>query len=138
MPGACRPRAEPYEAYDGEAAGGPPRGGAYWGPLHCCWLTRATITVYTMPRGCFLNQTCGSGVQSLHKIANLSKLPAIFFGMEPHLRTTSGRLYLVLANLKRALRRVGSLIAFCLLTCGLLAGPMALTAHAEGTASTYD
>jgi hypothetical protein len=29
------------------------------------------------------------------------------------------------------------MIAFCLLTCGLLAGPLALTAHAEGTASTF-
>jgi hypothetical protein len=28
-------------------------------------------------------------------------------------------------------------IAFYLLTCGLLAGPLALTAHAEGTASTF-
>jgi Predicted membrane protein (DUF2207) len=43
----------------------------------------------------------------------------------------------VLANLDRTLRRVGSMIAFCLLTCGLLAGPLALTAHAEGTASTF-
>jgi hypothetical protein len=51
--------------------------------------------------------------------------------------TTSGRLYLVLANLERMLRRVGSMIALCLLTCGLLAGPLALTAHAEGTASTF-
>jgi hypothetical protein len=52
-------------------------------------------------------------------------------------RMTSGRLYLVLANLPRTLRRVGSMIALCLLTCGLLAGPLALTAHAEGTASTF-
>jgi len=29
------------------------------------------------------------------------------------------------------------MIAFCLLTCGLLAGPLALTAHAEGAASTF-
>jgi hypothetical protein len=29
------------------------------------------------------------------------------------------------------------MIAFCLLTCGLLAGPLALTAHAEGNASTF-
>jgi hypothetical protein len=43
----------------------------------------------------------------------------------------------VLPNLEWTLRRVGSLIAFFLLTCGLLAGPMALTAHAEGTASTF-
>jgi predicted membrane protein DUF2207 len=43
----------------------------------------------------------------------------------------------VLANLPRTLRRVGSMIALCLLTCGLLAGPLALTAHAEGTASTF-
>lgn len=43
----------------------------------------------------------------------------------------------MLANLDRTLRRVGSMIAFCLLTCGLLAGPLALTAHAEGTASTF-
>jgi hypothetical protein len=57
--------------------------------------------------------------------------------MQRQLRTTSGRLYLVLANLERTLRRVGSMIALCLLTCGLLAGPLALTAHAEGTASTF-
>jgi hypothetical protein len=50
---------------------------------------------------------------------------------------TSGRLYLVLANVPRTLRRIGVMIAFCLLTCGLLAGPLALTAHAEGTASTF-
>jgi Predicted membrane protein (DUF2207) len=50
---------------------------------------------------------------------------------------TSGRLYLVLANVPRTLRRIGAMIAFCLLTCGLLAGPLALTAHAEGTASTF-
>jgi hypothetical protein len=43
----------------------------------------------------------------------------------------------VLANLPRTLRRVGSMTALCLLTCGLLAGPLALTAHAEGTASTF-
>jgi hypothetical protein len=43
----------------------------------------------------------------------------------------------VLANRPRTLRRMGSMIAFCLLTCGLLAGPLALTAHAEGTASTF-
>jgi len=29
------------------------------------------------------------------------------------------------------------MIAFCLLTCGLLAGPLALTAHAEGNAATF-
>jgi hypothetical protein len=29
------------------------------------------------------------------------------------------------------------MIAFCVLTCGLLAGPLALTAYAEGTASTF-
>jgi hypothetical protein len=43
----------------------------------------------------------------------------------------------VLANLERTLRRVGSLIVFCLLTCGLLGGPLAWTAHADGTASTF-
>jgi Predicted membrane protein (DUF2207) len=43
----------------------------------------------------------------------------------------------VLANVPRTLRRIGAMIAFCLLTCGLLAGPLALTAHAEGTASTF-
>ena len=43
----------------------------------------------------------------------------------------------MLANLERTLRRVGSMIALCLLSCGLLAGPLALTAHAEGTASTF-
>ena len=29
------------------------------------------------------------------------------------------------------------MVAFCVLTCGLLAGPLALPAHAEGTASTF-
>jgi hypothetical protein len=43
----------------------------------------------------------------------------------------------VLANLSRTLHRIGAMIAFCLLTCGLLAGPLALTAHAEGNASTF-
>jgi hypothetical protein len=43
----------------------------------------------------------------------------------------------VLANLPRTLHRIAAMIAFCLLTCGLLAGPLALTAHAEGTASTF-
>jgi Predicted membrane protein (DUF2207) C-terminal domain len=35
------------------------------------------------------------------------------------------------------LHRIGALIAFCLLTFGLLAGPFALPAHAEGNASTF-
>jgi hypothetical protein len=43
----------------------------------------------------------------------------------------------VLAKLSTTLHRIGAMIAFCLLTCGLLAGPLALTAHAEGTASTF-
>jgi hypothetical protein len=43
----------------------------------------------------------------------------------------------VLANLPRTLSRLGWMIAFCLFTCGLLLGPLALTAHAEGTASTF-
>jgi hypothetical protein len=43
----------------------------------------------------------------------------------------------VLANLPLTPRRLGAIIAFCLLTCGLLAGPLSLTAHAEGNASTF-
>ena len=43
----------------------------------------------------------------------------------------------MLANLPRTLHRMGAMIAFCLLTCGLLAGPLALPAHAEGSASTF-
>ena len=43
----------------------------------------------------------------------------------------------MLAHLKGTLHRVGSMVAVCLLSCGLLAGPLALTAHAEGTASTF-
>ena len=35
------------------------------------------------------------------------------------------------------LHRIGALIACCLLTSGLLAGPFALPAHAEGNASTF-
>jgi hypothetical protein len=43
----------------------------------------------------------------------------------------------VLAHLQRTLHHIRVTIAFCLLTCGLLAGPLALTAHAEGNASTF-
>ena len=43
----------------------------------------------------------------------------------------------MLANLPRPLHQISLMIAFCLLTCGLLAGPLALTAYAEGTASTF-
>jgi hypothetical protein len=43
----------------------------------------------------------------------------------------------VLANLTSMRHRIGVMIAFCLLTCGLLVGPLAWTAHAEGTASTF-
>ena len=43
----------------------------------------------------------------------------------------------MLANLPLTARRLGAIIAFCLLTCGLLAGPLSLTAHAEGNASTF-
>jgi Predicted membrane protein (DUF2207) C-terminal domain len=43
----------------------------------------------------------------------------------------------VLANFPRTLHRIGAMVAFCVLTCGLFAGPLALTAHAEGTASTF-
>ena len=60
-----------------------------------------------------------------------------FSGMGPHLYRTSGRLYLVLANFPRTLHRIGAMVAFCVLTCGLLAGPLASTAHAEGTASRF-
>ena len=41
------------------------------------------------------------------------------------------------ANRPMTLHRIGALIAFCLLVCGLLAGPLALPAHAEGNASTF-
>ena len=41
------------------------------------------------------------------------------------------------ANRPMTLHRIGALIAFCLLICGLLAGPLALSAHAEGNASTF-
>jgi Predicted membrane protein (DUF2207) len=43
----------------------------------------------------------------------------------------------VLANFPRALDRVWAMIAFCLLTCGLLVGPLAPTAYAEGNAATF-
>ncbi|HVD80607.1 MAG TPA: DUF2207 domain-containing protein [Propionibacteriaceae bacterium] len=43
----------------------------------------------------------------------------------------------MLADFPRTLHRIGAMIAFCVLTCGLLAGPLALTAYAEGTASTF-
>ena len=41
------------------------------------------------------------------------------------------------AKLPATLHRIGAMIAFCLLSCGLLAGPLALTAHAEGNAATF-
>ena len=41
------------------------------------------------------------------------------------------------ANLQRTLHRIGAMIAFCLVTCALLAGPLAWTAHAEGNAATF-
>jgi len=41
------------------------------------------------------------------------------------------------AHLPATLHRIGAMIAFCLLTCGLLVGPLALTAHAEGNAATF-
>jgi len=44
---------------------------------------------------------------------------------------------LVPANPAPNRRRLGSALAFCVLTVGLLAGPLASTAHAEGTASTF-
>jgi uncharacterized protein (TIGR04222 family) len=43
----------------------------------------------------------------------------------------------VSANLSRTLRQIGAMIAFCLLTVGLLAGPLTQTAHAEGNAMTF-
>ena len=43
----------------------------------------------------------------------------------------------MLANRPRTLHRIGTMIVFCLVTCGLLVGPLALTAHAEGTASAF-
>jgi Predicted membrane protein (DUF2207) C-terminal domain len=43
----------------------------------------------------------------------------------------------VLADLPRTLHRIRVMIAFCLLTCGLLAGPLAFTARADGNASTF-
>jgi hypothetical protein len=41
------------------------------------------------------------------------------------------------AHLPGTLHRLVAMIAFCFLTCGLLAGPLALTAHAEGNAATF-
>jgi hypothetical protein len=43
----------------------------------------------------------------------------------------------VLANPQLTPHRATAMIAFCLLTCGLLAGPLSLTAHAEGTSSMF-
>ena len=43
----------------------------------------------------------------------------------------------MLANSATTTRRLGALLAFFALTFGLLAGPLALTAHAEGNASTF-
>ena len=43
----------------------------------------------------------------------------------------------MLAILPRTLHHIRVIVAFCLLTCGLLAGPLALTAHAEGNAATF-
>ena len=43
----------------------------------------------------------------------------------------------MLANAATTTRRLGALLAFIALTFGLLAGPLALTAHADGNASTF-
>ena len=43
----------------------------------------------------------------------------------------------MLANSATTTRRLGALLVFFALTFGLLAGPLALTAHAEGNASTF-
>src|SRR5512132_3659912 len=50
---------------------------------------------------------------------------------------TRGWLIFELDNISRTLHYVRVMIAFCFLTCALLAGPLALTAHAEGNASTF-
>jgi hypothetical protein len=50
---------------------------------------------------------------------------------------TGGRLYVVLAILPGTLHHIRVIVAFCLLTCALLAGPLALTARAEGNAATF-
>ena len=43
----------------------------------------------------------------------------------------------MLAIHARKSRRLGAILAFFFLTLGLLAGPLATTAHAEGTAATF-
>ncbi len=43
----------------------------------------------------------------------------------------------MLANSATTTRRLGALLAFFALTFGLLAGPLALIAHADGNASTF-
>jgi hypothetical protein len=43
----------------------------------------------------------------------------------------------VLASLPRTLHVIGMIIAFCLLTCGLLTGPLVFPAYAQGNASTF-
>ena len=43
----------------------------------------------------------------------------------------------MLANSATTRRRLGAVFALCALTLGLIAGPLALTAHAEGVASTF-
>ena len=62
-------------------------------------------------------------------------------GLFPRSGTTckpsDGTLYLVLANSLSTRRRLRALVAAGALALGLLAGPLALPAHAEGTASTF-
>ena len=60
-----------------------------------------------------------------------------FAAMHPRATGTSGRLYLVLAISTTTTRRLGALLAFFALTFGLLAGPLALIAHADGNASAF-
>ena len=55
----------------------------------------------------------------------------------PPCEPSGGTLYLVLANSLLIRRRLRALVVAGALALGLLAGPLALPAHAEGTASTF-
>lgn len=43
----------------------------------------------------------------------------------------------MLGTSRKTSRRLAAVLAFCALTCGLLMGPLVLSAHAEGNASTF-
>ena len=66
-----------------------------------------------------------------------AKATATIFGSCPSRVPGNGTLYLVLANSLPMPGRLRTLLVAAILGLGLLAGPLALPAHAEGTAQTF-